>query len=271
MFGQYKRLTGKWEGVLTGKGYGWGGSLIRPEATGYGQVYFLREMLTSKGESIEGKACAISGSGNVAQYCAQKIISYGGKVITMSDSGGYIFDAEGIDESKLAWIMDLKNNRRGRIKEYVKEYPSAVYHEGKRPWGEKCDIALPSATQNEIEEKGANNLVKNGCMAISEGANMPTSPEAYSILSKAGVLFGPAKAANAGGVAVSALEMSQNASFDEWTSEKVDSKLDQIMAGIHKQCADAAEEYNQKGNLVVGANIAGFIKVAEAMLDQGVV
>ena len=167
--------------------------------------------------------------------------------------------------------MDLKNNRRGRIKEYVKEYPGAVYHEGKRPWGEKCDIALPSATQNEIEEKGANNLVKNGCMAISEGANMPTSPEAYSILSKAGVLFGPAKAANAGGVAVSALEMSQNASFDEWTSEKVDSKLDQIMTGIHKQCADAAEEYNQKGNLVVGANIAGFIKVAEAMLDQGVV
>ena len=271
LFGQYKRLTGKWEGVLTGKGYGWGGSLIRPEATGYGQVYFLREMLASKGESIEGKACAISGSGNVAQYCAEKIISYGGKVITMSDSSGYIFDSDGIDESKLAWIMDLKNNRRGRIKEYVKEYPGAVYHEGKRPWGEKCDIALPSATQNEIEEKGANNLVKNGCMAICEGANMPTSPEAYAILSKAGVLFGPAKAANAGGVAVSALEMSQNAAFDEWTGEKVDSKLDLIMTGIHKQCADAAEEYNQKGNLVVGANIAGFIKVAEAMLDQGVV
>jgi glutamate dehydrogenase (NADP+) len=271
MFGQYKRLTGKWEGVLTGKGYGWGGSLIRPEATGYGQVYFLREMLASKGESIEGKACAISGSGNVAQFCAQKVLYYGGKVITMSDSGGYIFDKDGIDESKLAWIMDLKNNHRGRIKEYVKEYPGAVYHEGKRPWGEVCDIALPSATQNEIEEKGATNLVKNGCMAISEGANMPTSPAAYAILSKAGILFGPAKAANAGGVAVSALEMSQNAAFDEWTSDKVDSKLDQIMTGIHKQCADAAEEYNQKGNLVVGANIAGFIKVAEAMLDQGVV
>ena len=189
----------------------------------------------------------------------------------MSDSGGYIFDKEGINESKLDWIMDLKNNRRGRIKEYVKEYPRAVYHEGKRPWGEVCDVALPSATQNEIEVEGATNLVKNGCMAISEGANMPTSPEAYTILSDAGVLFGPAKAANAGGVAVSALEMSQNASFDVWTSKKVDSKLDQIMTGIHKQCADAAEEYNQKGNLVVGANIAGFIKVAEAMLDQGVV
>ena len=271
MFGQYKRLTRKWEGVLTGKGYGWGGSLIRPEATGFGQVYFLREMLASKGDSIEGKKCAISGSGNVAQFCAQKVLSYGGKVITMSDSGGYVYDKDGIDEDKLAWVMDLKNNRRGRIKEYVKEYPGAVYHEGERPWGENCDIALPSATQNEIEEKGAKNLVKNGCLAISEGANMPTSPAAYEILSKAGVLFGPAKAANAGGVAVSALEMSQNAAFDEWTSEKVDSKLDYIMTGIHKQCSDAAEEYNQKGNLVVGANIAGFIKVAEAMMDQGVV
>ena len=271
MFGQYKRLTRKWEGVLTGKGYGWGGSLIRPEATGFGQVYFLREMLASKGDSIEGKKCAISGSGNVAQFCAQKVLSYGGKVITMSDSGGYVYDKDGIDEDKLAWVMDLKNNRRGRIKEYVKEYPGAVYHEGERPWGENCDIALPSATQNEIEEKGAKNLVKNGCLAISEGANMPTSPAAYEILSKGGVLFGPAKAANAGGVAVSALEMSQNAAFDEWTSEKVDSKLDHIMTGIHKQCSDAAEEYNQKGNLVVGANIAGFIKVAEAMMDQGVV
>ena len=271
LFGQYKRLTRKWEGVLTGKGYGWGGSLIRPEATGYGQVYFLREMLASKGESIEGKACAISGSGNVAQFCAKKVLSYGGKVITMSDSGGYIFDKDGIDEDKLAWIMDLKNNRRGRIKEYVKEYSGAVYHEGKRPWSENCDIALPSATQNEIEEEGAKNLVKNGCMAVCEGANMPTSPAAYEILSKTGILFGPAKAANAGGVAVSALEMSQNAAFDEWTSDKVDAKLDQIMTGIHKQCADAAAEYGHKGNLVVGANIAGFLKVADAMLDQGVV
>ena len=271
MFGQYKKLTGKWEGVLTGKGYGWGGSLIRPEATGFGQVYFLREMLASKGEKIEGKKCAISGSGNVAQHCAMKILEYGGKVITMSDSGGYIFDKDGIDENKLAWIQDLKNNKRGRIKEYVSEYKDAVFHSGERPWGEVCDIALPSATQNEIEEKGAKNLVKNGCIAISEGANMPTSPAAYSILNKAGVLFGPAKAANAGGVAVSALEMSQNAAFDEWTSEKVDSKLDQIMTGIHRQCSDAAEEYNQKGDLVVGANIAGFVKVADAMMSQGIV
>tara|TARA_B100001250_G_scaffold260637_1_gene224466 strand:+ start:385 stop:1725 length:1341 start_codon:yes stop_codon:yes gene_type:complete len=271
MFGQYKKLTRKWEGVLTGKGHGWGGSLIRPEATGFGQVYFLREMLASKGEKIEGKSCAISGSGNVAQHCAMKILEYGGKVITMSDSGGYIFDKDGIDEVKLAWIQDLKNNRRGRIKEYVSEYPDAVYHAGERPWGEACDIALPSATQNEIEEKGAKNLVKNGCIAISEGANMPTSPAAYSILNEAGVLFGPAKAANAGGVAVSALEMSQNAAFDEWTSEKVDSKLDLIMTGIHKQCSDAAEEYNQKGDLVVGANIAGFVKVADAMMSQGIV
>ncbi|MBE27522.1 MAG: NADP-specific glutamate dehydrogenase [Euryarchaeota archaeon] len=271
MFGQYKKLTRKWEGVLTGKGHGWGGSLIRPEATGFGQVYFLREMLASKGEKIEGKKCAISGSGNVAQHCAMKILEYGGKVITMSDSGGYIFDKDGIDEVKLAWIQDLKNNRRGRIKEYVSEYPDAVYHAGERPWGEACDIALPSATQNEIEEKGAKNLVKNGCIAISEGANMPTSPAAYSILNEAGVLFGPAKAANAGGVAVSALEMSQNAAFDEWTSEKVDSKLDLIMTGIHKQCSDAAEEYNQKGDLVVGANIAGFVKVADAMMSQGIV
>jgi|TARA_B110000263_G_scaffold191569_2_gene169491 glutamate dehydrogenase (NADP+) len=271
LFGQYKRLTRKWEGVLTGKGHSWGGSLIRPEATGYGQVYFLREMLASKGDVIEDKRCAISGSGNVAQYCAKKILSYGGKVITMSDSGGYIFDKDGIDEDKLAWIMDLKNNQRGRIREYVSQYPGAKYHEGKRPWGEVCDIALPSATQNEIEEKGAKNLVKNGCLAISEGANMPTSPAAYEILRKAGILFGPAKAANAGGVAVSALEMSQNAAFDEWTSEKVDSKLDQIMTGIHQQCSDAASEYGHKGNLVVGANIAGFLKVADAMLDQGVV
>ena len=271
MFGQYKKLTGKWEGVLTGKGHGWGGSLVRPEATGFGQVYFLREMLASRGEKIESKKCAISGSGNVAQHCAMKILEYGGKVITMSDSGGYIFDKDGIDENKLAWIQDLKNNRRGRIKEYVSVYKDAVYHAGERPWGEACDIALPSATQNEIEDKGAKKLVNNGCIAICEGANMPTSPAAYSILNEEGVLFGPAKAANAGGVAVSALEMSQNAAFDEWTSEKVDSKLDLIMTGIHKQCSDAAEEYNQKGDLVVGANIAGFVKVADAMMSQGIV
>ena len=271
LFGQYKKLTRKWEGVLTGKGYGWGGSLIRPEATGYGQVYFLREMLASKGETIDGKVCVVSGSGNVAQYCVQKANSYGAKVVTMSDSNGYVFDSEGIDDSKLDWIMDLKNNRRGRIKEYVKKYPSAKYYEGKRPWGQKCDIALPCATQNEIEIQGAKGLAKNGCMALSEGANMPTSPEAYEILRHAGVLFGPAKAANAGGVAVSALEMTQNASFDDWTREEVDSKLDQIMTGIHKQCSEAASTYGSEGDLVVGANIAGFLKVANAMMDQGVV
>ncbi len=271
LFGQYKRLSRKWEGVLTGKGYGWGGSLIRPEATGYGQVYFLREMLASKGQTMEGKVCTVSGSGNVAQYCTQKAISYGAKVVTMSDSGGYIFDKEGIDDEKLAWVMDLKNNQRGRIKEYAKKFPGSKYHEGKRPWGEKCDIALPCATQNELEEKGAKSLVKNGCMAISEGANMPTSPEALEILLKAGVMFGPAKAANAGGVATSALEMSQNASFEEWTREQVDAKLDQIMTGIHKQCSDAAAEFGDEGNLIMGANIAGFLKVANAMIDQGVV
>ena len=271
LFGQYKRLSRKWEGVLTGKGYGWGGSLIRPEATGYGQVYFLREMLASKGQTMEGKVCTVSGSGNVAQYCTQKAISYGAKVVTMSDSGGYIFDKEGIDDEKLAWVMDLKNNQRGRIKEYAKKFPGSKYHEGKRPWGEKCDIALPCATQNELEEKGAKSLIKNGCMAISEGANMPTSPEALEILLKAGVMFGPAKAANAGGVATSALEMSQNASFEEWTREQVDAKLDQIMTGIHKQCSDAAAEFGDEGNLIMGANIAGFLKVANAMIDQGVV
>ncbi len=271
LFGQYKRLSRKWEGVLTGKGYGWGGSLIRPEATGYGQVYFLREMLASKGQTMEGKVCTVSGSGNVAQYCTQKAISYGAKVVTMSDSGGYIFDKDGINDEKLDWVMDLKNNQRGRIKEYAAKFPGSKYHEGKRPWGEKCDIALPCATQNELEETGAKSLVKNGCMAISEGANMPTSPEALEILLEAGVMFGPAKAANAGGVATSALEMSQNAAFEEWTREQVDDKLDQIMTGIHKQCSDAAAEFGDEGNLIMGANIAGFLKVANAMIDQGVV
>ena len=271
LFGQYKRLTRSWEGVLTGKGYGWGGSLIRPEATGYGQVYFLREMLASKGQTMEGKVCTVSGSGNVAQFCVQKAISYGAKVVTMSDSSGYIFDKDGIDDEKLAWVMDLKNNQRGRIKEYAAKFSGSKYHEGKRPWGEKCDIALPCATQNELEESGAKSLVKNGCMAISEGANMPTSPEALEILLEAGVMFGPAKAANAGGVATSALEMSQNAAFEEWTREQVDEKLDQIMTGIHKQCSDAAAEFGDKGNLIMGANIAGFLKVANAMIDQGVV
>ena len=271
LFGQYKRLTRRWEGVLTGKGYGWGGSLIRPEATGYGQVYFLREMLKARGEEITGKTCTISGSGNVAQFCAEKAISYGGKVLTMSDSGGFVHDPDGIDEEKLAWIMELKNTRRGRISEYVKKFKSARYHAGKRPWSVKCDIALPCATQNEIEKAGAKALVKGGTIAVCEGANMPTTPEAVEIFQSAKIAFGPAKAANAGGVAVSALEMTQNAYFSEWSREEVDSQLDTIMTGIHAQCDSAAEKYGHAGDLLVGANVSGFLKVANAMLDQGVV
>ena len=271
LFGQYKRLTRRWEGVLTGKGYGWGGSLIRPEATGYGQVYFLREMLKARGEKIAGKSCTISGSGNVAQFCAEKAISYGGKVLTMSDSGGFVHDPDGIDEEKLAWVMELKNTRRGRISEYAKKYKSASYHADKRPWSVKCDIALPCATQNEIEEAGAKALAKGGTFAVCEGANMPTTPEAVEIFRAAKIAFGPAKAANAGGVAVSALEMAQNAYFSEWSREEVDSRLDTIMTGIHAQCNAAAEKYGHAGDLLVGANVSGFLKVANAMLDQGVV
>ena len=271
LFGQYKRLTRRWEGVLTGKGYGWGGSLIRPEATGYGQVYFLREMLKARGEKIAGKTCTISGSGNVAQFCAEKAISYGAKVLTMSDSGGFVHDPDGIDEEKLAWVMELKNTRRGRISEYAKKFKSASYHAGKRPWSVKCDIALPCATQNEIEKAGAKALVKGGTFAVCEGANMPTTPEAVEIFQAAKIAFGPAKAANAGGVAVSALEMAQNAYFSEWSREEVDSRLDTIMTGIHAQCDAAAEKYGHAGDLLLGANVSGFLKVANAMLDQGVV
>jgi glutamate dehydrogenase (NADP+) len=271
LFGQYKRLTRRWEGVLTGKGYGWGGSLIRPEATGYGQVYFLREMLKARGEKIAGKTCTISGSGNVAQFCAEKAISYGGKVLTMSDSGGFVHDPDGIDEEKLAWVMELKNTHRGRISEYAKKFKSASYHAGKRPWSVKCDIALPCATQNEIEKAGAKALAKGGTFAVCEGANMPTTPEAVEIFQAAKIAFGPAKAANAGGVAVSALEMAQNAYFSEWSREEVDSRLDTIMTGIHAQCDAAAEKYGHAGDLLLGANVSGFLKVANAMLDQGVV
>ena len=271
LFGQYKRLTRRWEGVLTGKGYGWGGSLIRPEATGYGQVYFLREMLKARGEKIAGKTCTISGSGNVAQFCAEKAISYGAKVLTMSDSGGFVHDPDGIDEEKLAWVMELKNIRRGRISEYAKKFKSASYHAGKRPWSVKCDIALPCATQNEIEKAGAKALAKGGTFAVCEGANMPTTPEAVEIFQAAKIAFGPAKAANAGGVAVSALEMAQNAYFSEWSREEVDSRLDTIMTGIHAQCDAAAEKYGHAGDLLLGANVSGFLKVANAMLDQGVV
>jgi glutamate dehydrogenase (NADP+) len=271
LFGQYKRLTRRWEGVLTGKGHGWGGSLIRPEATGYGQVYFLREMLKARGEDIDGKTCTISGSGNVAQFCAEKVISYGAKVLTMSDSGGFVHDPDGIDAEKLAWVMELKNNRRGRISEYAKKFKSASYYTGKRPWSVACDIALPCATQNEIEKAGAKALVRGGTIAVCEGANMPTTPEAVEIFQAAKIAFGPAKAANAGGVAVSALEMAQNAYFSEWSREEVDGRLDSIMTGIHAQCDAAAEKYGHAGDLLVGANVSGFLKVANAMLDQGVV
>jgi len=271
LFGQYKRLTRRWEGVLTGKGLAWGGSLIRPEATGFGQVYFLREMLKARGDGIEGKTCTVSGSGNVAQYCTEKVLEYGGKVVTLSDSAGFVHDPDGIDAEKLAWIKDLKNLRRGRMYEYAEQYPRATYHEGRRPWAVPCQVALPSATQNEIELADAQALVKNGCIAVSEGANMPTVPDAVAVFQRAGLAYGPAKAANAGGVATSALEMTQNAQFDAWDRDQVDRHLDRIMTNIHQQCVDAAEEYGLPGNLVGGANIAGFLKVAHAMLDQGVV
>ena len=271
LFGQYKRLTKSWEGVITGKSYGWGGSLIRPEATGYGQVYFLKEMMEGNGDSIEGKICTVSGSGNVAQYCTEKLIQMGGKVVTLSDSGGFIHDPAGIDKEKLAWIMDLKNNQRGRIKEYAENFDGVTYQKGARPWSVKCDIALPSATQNEIEKKDAEALIKNGCKAVVEGANMPSTPEAVERFEKAGIMFGPAKAVNAGGVATSALEMSQNAAFENWTAEEVDAKLQQIMIEIYKICSETAEKYGQPGNLIMGANVAGFLKVANAMIDQGVV
>jgi glutamate dehydrogenase (NADP+) len=271
LFGQYKRLSLKWEGVLTGKGGGWGGSRIRPEATGYGLVYFVREMLAARSEAIEGRDVLISGSGNVAQYAAEKTIHYGGKVLTMSDSAGFIHDPDGIDQEKLEWIMELKNVRRGRIREYVKEYPQASYHDGERPWGVPCQIALPCATQNEVDEENAKTLVGNGCALVAEGANMPSMPQAIEVYAASGIGYGPGKAANAGGVATSALEMTQNAQFDRWERERVDAQLDRIMTEIHAQCSDAAREYGHEGDLFAGANIAGFLKVANAMLDQGVV
>jgi len=270
LYGQYKRLTSRWEGVLTGKAYGWGGSLIRPEATGYGQVYFLREMLKARGESIEGKTCVVSGSGNVAQYCAEKILHYGGKVVTLSDSHGFVHDPDGVDEEKLAWIMEHKNVRRGRIREYAAHFARATYHEGKTPWGVPCQVALPSATQNEIGAEDAKTLIANGCIAVSEGANMPSTPDAVEAYSAAGIAFGPAKAANAGGVATSALEMTQNAQFDSWPREHVDAELDRIMTDIFRQCSHAAEQYGRPGDMVAGANIAGFVRVANAMMEQGV-
>ena len=269
MFGQYKRIRNEFSGVLTGKGLNWGGSLIRPEATGYGAVYFCEEMFKTKNESLDGKIVAISGSGNVAQFATEKCIELGAKVVTLSDSSGSIYDKDGIDTDKLKFIMDLKNNKRGRIKEYASEF-NADYIEGKRPWSVKCDLAIPCATQNELDENDAKELINNGCQAVTEGANMPTTPEAVELFHASGVLFGPGKAANAGGVAVSGLEMSQNSSFENWTREKVDNRLHNIMISIHSQCKEHGAD-NSKINYVKGANIAGFIKVADAMLDQGLV
>jgi glutamate dehydrogenase (NADP+) len=271
LFGQYKRLRNAFEGVLTGKGLNWGGSLIRPEATGYGTVYFAEEMLKTKSNSIEGKKVSVSGSGNVAQYATEKVNHLGGKTITLSDSGGYIVDEEGITPEKLAWVMELKNVRRGRIKEYVKEYPNAKYFEGQGVWTVPVDVALPSATQNEINGDEAKELLKNGCICVSEGANMPSTPEAVDAFLGAKIYYGPGKAANAGGVAVSGLEMSQNSLRLSWTREEVDNRLLGIMQSIHASCKNTAEEYGQPHNYVLGGNIAGFIKIADAMLDQGVV
>ncbi len=271
LFGQYKRLRNEFTGVLTGKGHNWGGSLIRPEATGYGNVYFANQMLETKGESFSGKVVTISGSGNVAQYACEKATQLGAKVVTMSDSGGFIYDADGIDADKLAFIMDLKNVRRGRIKEYTEKYPGAEYHEGKRPWSMKCDIALPCATQNELDGAEAQALVDNGAICVSEGANMPSTPEAIEVFHNNKILFAPGKASNAGGVATSGLEMSQNSLRLSWTREEVDTRLHNIMKEIHKSCVQYGKDADGFVDYVKGANIAGFVKVADAMIDQGVV
>ncbi|RFN59048.1 NADP-specific glutamate dehydrogenase [Marixanthomonas ophiurae] len=271
MFGQYKRLRNEFTGVLTGKGRSYGGSLIRPEATGYGNVYFAKNMLETKGESFKGKTVVISGSGNVAQFAAQKAMEFGGKVVTFSDSSGFIYDSEGIDEEKLAFVMELKNEQRGRIKEYVDKYAGAEYHEGKRPWSIKCDIALPCATQNELDADEAKTLIDNGCMCVGEGANMPSTPEAIEVFQKAKILFSPGKASNAGGVATSGLEMSQNSLRLNWTAQEVDEKLHTIMNDIHAACVKYGKDGDGYVDYVKGANIAGFVKVAEAMMAQGVV
>ncbi|WP_037318656.1 NADP-specific glutamate dehydrogenase [Salegentibacter sp. Hel_I_6] len=271
MFGQYKRLQNEFTGILTGKGLSYGGSLIRPEATGYGNVYFAQNMLRTKDDSLEGKTVVVSGSGNVAQYAAEKALEFGAKILTMSDSGGYIYDEDGIDEEKLQFIMDLKNVRRGRISEYVDEYSSAKYFEGKTPWEVKCDVALPCATQNELEKADAKQLVDNGCMCVGEGANMPCTPDAVEVFKEAKILFSPGKASNAGGVATSGLEMSQNSMRYNWTSEEVDKKLHEIMNDIHDRCVEFGKEEDGYIDYVKGANIAGFVKVADAMLAQGVV
>ena len=271
MFGMYKKLTHEFSGVLTGKGREFGGSLIRPEATGYGNVYFLQEMLKTRGQSVEGKTVLISGAGNVAQYTAEKVLQLGGKVLTMSDSDGYIYDPDGIDREKLDYIMELKNIYRGRIYEYAERYPTARYVAGQKPWGEKADIALPSATQNEISDEAAEMLVNNGVIAVSEGANMPSTPGAIRVFQRAKILYAPGKAANAGGVSVSGLEMSQNSERLSWTAEEVDHRLHIIMEDIHANCLKYGTEPDGHINYVKGANVAGFIKVAKAMMAQGIV
>ena len=270
LFGQYKRIRNEFTGILTGKGLEYGGSLIRPEATGYGTVYFAENMLKTKGDSFKGKTVVISGSGNVAQYACEKATQLGAKVVTLSDSRGFVHDPDGIDAEKLAWIMDLKNNRRGRIKEYADNYDGVEFYEGTRPWGVKCDVALPCATQNELVEEEAERLLENGVICVSEGANMPSTPEAILKFQKAKILYAPGKASNAGGVATSGLEMSQNSLRLSWTSEEVDHKLHGIMNSIHEECV----KYGTEGDYVdyvKGANVAGFIKVADAMLAQGLV
>ena len=277
LFGQYKRLANEFTGVLTGKGLNWGGSLIRPEATGYGAVYFAQEMLATRDETLQGKTALVSGSGNVAQYATEKLIELGGKVLTLSDSGGYIYDEEGVTTEKLEFVMDLKNVRRGRISEYADKYSSAVYKAvdgsaGHNPlWNHKADCAFPSATQNEISGKDAQNLLKQGVYVVSEGANMPTVPEGVNLFLESKILYGPGKAANAGGVAVSGLEMAQNSMRYSWTREEVDNRLQMIMKDIHKACIGASERFGTPGNYVNGANIAGFLKVADTMMDQGLV
>ena len=271
MFGQYKRLRNEFTGVLTGKGQTWGGSPMRPEATGYGTCYFAEAMLATKSDSFAGKTIAISGSGNVAQFAAQKALQLGAKVLTMSDSNGSIYDPEGINEEKLAYIMELKNIFRGRIREYVQKYPTAQYFEGKRPWSVKCDIAMPCATQNELNEEEAKTLLANGCICVAEGANMPCTPEAIEAFQNAKILYSPGKASNAGGVATSGLEMTQNSMRLKWTREEVDANLRRIMTDIHEACVKYGTEEDGYVNYVKGANIAGFIKVAEAMMAQGLV
>ncbi|MDA6071427.1 NADP-specific glutamate dehydrogenase [Flavobacterium sp. AC] len=271
LFGQYKRLRNEFTGVLTGKGIQYGGSLIRPEATGYGTVYFAQSMLETKGDSFKGKTVVVSGSGNVSQYAVEKANELGAKVVTLSDSNGYIYDADGIDAEKLAFVMELKNELRGRISEYVSKYPNAKYVEGKRPWEVKCDVALPCATQNELDGDEAKTLVANGCIAVAEGANMPSTPEAVTAFVNAKILFAPGKASNAGGVATSGLEMSQNSLRLSWSSEKVDQRLKEIMLAIHASCVKYGSDKSGYIDYVKGANIAGFVKVADAMLAQGVV